>query len=338
MPSLAKPADGRAAGQTPNAPRHAGKRRAWWRWARHGLVLVFLAVVAVLLAEQVGKIEWNRVLQTLRGYAPATLAAAGGLTVASHLLFGAFDQLGRRYAGHRLGIGAVAAVAGVSYAFTLNLGALVGGVGFRYRLYSRLGLDPAAIGKIYALSVATNWLGYLVLLGGLFVAGAVRLPERWGIPAAMLPVIGALAWAAAAAYLAACIGWGGKRFQVRRVAVEWPRWPMAALQLALSVTNWTIMAGIVYLLLGGKVDYPAVLAVLLVSAVAGALTHVPAGLGVLEAVFIAMLADRMPAYELLAGLLAYRAIYYLGPLLPALACYGWMEARARRRPQAGTSS
>jgi hypothetical protein len=31
----------------------------------------------------------------------------------------------------------------ISYAFNLNLGSLVGGVAFRYRLYSRLGLGNA---------------------------------------------------------------------------------------------------------------------------------------------------------------------------------------------------
>ena len=41
-----------------------------------------------------------------------------------------------------------------------------------------------------------------------------------------------------------------------------------------------------------SVPYPTVLAVLLVAAVAGVITHVPAGLGVLEAVFVALLSHR----------------------------------------------
>jgi hypothetical protein len=55
--------------------------------------------------------------------------------------------------------------------------------------------------------------------------------------------------------------------------------------------------------------------------VAGVLTHVPAGLGVLETVFVVLLGDRIPEPELLAALLAYRAIYYLVPL--GLAALAW---------------
>lgn len=61
------------------------------------------------------------------------------------------------------------------------------------------------------------------------------------------------------------------------------------------------------------------------------ITHVPAGLGVLEAVFIALLGAQLPQHQLLAALLAYGAIYYLAPLLLAAALYFVMEARAKRR-------
>ena len=94
---------------------------------------------------------------------------------------------------------------------------------------------------------------------------------------------------------------------------------------------------IVFTLLQGRIDYPAVLAVLLIAAVAGVLAHVPAGLGVLEGVFVALLSHRVPAEELIAALLAYRAIYYLAPLVLATGVFGWTEARAkaaRRRSHA----
>jgi uncharacterized membrane protein YbhN (UPF0104 family) len=58
--------------------------------------------------------------------------------------------------------------------------------------------------------------------------------------------------------------------------------------------------------------------------------HVPAGLGVFEAVFIALLAHRIGEEELLAALLGYRALYYILPLLVAGAMYAVMELRARR--------
>ena len=66
------------------------------------------------------------------------------------------------------------------------------------------------------------------------------------------------------------------------------------------------------------------------AAVAGVITHVPAGLGVLEAVFVTMLSSRLPAAQLLAGLLAYRAVYYLLPLAVAAALFAHVEWRRER--------
>ena len=63
---------------------------------------------------------------------------------------------------------------------------------------------------------------------------------------------------------------------------------MAILQLALGALNWSLMAAVIFTLLPSKLDYPLVLGVLLISAIAGVITHIPAGLGVLEAVFVAL--------------------------------------------------
>ena len=66
------------------------------------------------------------------------------------------------------------------------------------------------------------------------------------------------------------------------------------------------MSALVYVLLQQKVDFPAVVAVLLTAAIAGVITHVPAGLGVLETVFIALLSHQVDRNELLAALILYR--------------------------------
>ena len=52
------------------------------------------------------------------------------------------------------------------------------------------------------------------------------------------------------------------------------------------------MGAIIWLLLGQNINYFFVLGVLLVSSIAGVIVHIPAGIGVLEAVFMALLAGR----------------------------------------------
>jgi uncharacterized membrane protein YbhN (UPF0104 family) len=70
--------------------------------------------------------------------------------------------------------------------------------------------------------------------------------------------------------------------------------------------------------------------VLLVGAIVGVFAHVPAGLGVFEFVFVALLSHRVSEGRLLAALLGYRAIYYIVPMLIAAAMYLEFELKARR--------
>ena len=69
---------------------------------------------------------------------------------------------------------------------------------------------------------------------------------------------------------------------------------------------------------------------LLIGAIAGVVAHVPAGLGVFEFVFVALLSHVVSEGRLIAALLGYRAIYYIGPLVIASVTYLVMEIHARR--------
>ena len=92
--------------------------------------------------------------------------------------------------------------------------------------------------------------------------------------------------------------------------------------------NWGVIASVIYVLMSRQVAYATVLSVLLVAAVAGVITHVPAGLGVLEAVFATALSGVLGQAEIIAALLAYRAVYYLAPLAVATMLFAALEARA----------
>ena len=63
------------------------------------------------------------------------------------------------------------------------------------------------------------------------------------------------------------------------------------------------------------------------------ITHIPAGLGVIEAVFIAMLQHEMSKGSIVAALIGYRAIYFLLPLAVACVVYLVLEKRAKKLRQ-----
>ncbi|HYD76172.1 lysylphosphatidylglycerol synthase domain-containing protein [Ramlibacter sp.] len=306
------------------------RQRPWWPHVRRGASLLFFALVAWLLWRYGRNIAWDDVLQSLRELPPPALAAAVLLAAASHLLYACFDLIGRRYTRHTLRTGIVMAVTFISYTFNLCIGSLVGGVGFRYRLYSRLGLKTGVITRIVSMSMLTNWLGYKLLAGFLFLVHPLALPPEWHMGNHGLQWIGAGLVALSLGYLLACWKMGDHVWNWRGHELYLPPWRMAVVQMTISCINWSLMAGIIWVLLQRQLPYTDVLTVLLVGAIAGVVLHVPAGLGVFEAVFIALLGHRIGEGPLLAALLGYRAVYYIGPLVIAALLYLVMEARARR--------
>lgn len=306
---------------------------AWWPWLKRSAVVLFFAAVATLLVLQARSIDWGQVLNALKNYPLTAVWAAVALTVASFALYSCFDLLGRRYTGHTLGAPTVMLITFVSYAFNLNLGAAVGSVAFRYRLYSRLGLDNGIIARITSLSILSNWIGYVLLGGLVFSLQPPALPADWNIDSAHLRFVGFAMLSITVAYLGVCAYSRRRSLSVRGHEIELPSARMAGLQMLMGAGNWLLMSGIVFVLLQHRIAFSNVISVLLLAAVAGVLTRIPAGLGVLEAVFVALLSHQMPLHELLAALVAYRLVYYLAPLGVATVVYCVMEANGRQSDQ-----
>ncbi|RYF76731.1 MAG: UPF0104 family protein [Comamonadaceae bacterium] len=315
-------------GRRPMLARWRGTR--WWPWAQRLLIGGFAVFVVSLLVVQAREIEWQQVFATMRAYPVGTLLAALALAVLSHVVYSCFDLIGRHYTGHVLRAPTVMAITFVSYAFNLNLGTVVGAVAMRVRLYSRLGLEAGTVARIVGFSMLTNWLGYFLLAGLAFLWWPLALPEDWHVGVAALRTIGVSLLAVVLAYLGLCLFSKRREWSVRGHEIGLPGLRVALLQLLLSTSNWAVMGSIMFVLLQGRVAYPMTLGVLLIGAIAGLMSRVPAGLGVLEAVFLALLAQRLPNTSLIAAVLTYRAVYYWIPLVIAGLLYVLMEASARR--------
>ena len=147
-----------------------------WRLAKKILTWLFFIAVAVLLVVYAQKVDWEEVWKVIRNYNRMVLLGAVGLVIVSYLMYGCYDLLGRAYCGHKLAKRQVMLVSFICYAFNLTLSTWVGGIGMRYRLYSRLGLPGGTITRIFSLSITTNWLGYILLGGVIFTIGVVQLP------------------------------------------------------------------------------------------------------------------------------------------------------------------
>lgn len=322
--------------ETLRSPRKRGiTSKPWWPWAKRLFTWVFFALVVYLLVTQARTIEWGKVFETIRRRPLEGLLIAALPAAASFALYSSFDLLGRHITGHHMSTLKVMTVTFISYAFNLNFGSLVGGVAFRYRLYSRHGLDAETITRVLAMSMLTNWLGYVLLAGLAFWWSPISPPPGWKLDAFGLDILGMVLFSVAVAYILLCAFSRRRTWTIRGHELSLPSLRLALLQLAMSSANWLLIASVMYLLLDQRIAFPTVLGVLLIAAIAGVITHVPAGLGVLEAVFVALLSHQIPTNELLAALLTYRAIYYLGPLLVATLVYLLVEARSTKVAPSG---
>ncbi|HLL18631.1 MAG TPA: YbhN family protein, partial [Rubrivivax sp.] len=175
----------------PGTPTDALKqppRRTWWPAVRKWGGIAFIVLVLLLVARLASDMDWARAWQSLKAMPGWTLLAAAAFAACSHAVYSTYDLIGRHQTGHGVRPRRVLSVAFVSYAFNLNLGALVGGVAFRYRLYSRLGLASDVITRVLVLSMLTNWLGYLVLGGCVLLFAPPVLPEGWSLSQQALPL------------------------------------------------------------------------------------------------------------------------------------------------------
>ena len=297
---------------------------------RRGAAAVWLVAVGALVVYHAAQLDWAEVARSLRSYSASALAIALAIALPGYLACASYDLVGRHCTGHDLPLGRSVAISFVGYCFSLNLGALIGGLAFRYRLYAPSALRPWTIGQVIALSVITNWSGYVLMAGALLAYDPPSLPSGWNASEPLLRAIGAVLLAVSAGYLWLCVRHGGERLEWRGRELVVPSLAVAGVQLALSLVSWGAIGGVITWLLGGEVSWFEVMPVLMLSAIAGVLSHVPGGLGVIEFVFASLLGHEIGQTRLVGALLAFRATYYLVPFLVSLAVYAALELTSER--------
>lgn len=307
------------------------KGRAWWPLVRKLLFGIFLIAAAGLLWRYASAVRWSEVGAAIADYPGPRLALAAAVSLTAYVVYCSLDLLARRSAGHSLPPLHVLAIALVCYAFNLNLGGVVGGIGFRYRLYSRSGLGVSTISRIVAFVVGGNWSGFLLLAGLALALDPLPLPPQWEMGARALRWVGGAMVLAELAWLSLCAFSPRRSWTLRGHEIELPSIGLALAQLAVASASWLAITSILFVLMPPQIGFLTVAGVLALSVVANVITHIPGNIGVLEAVFVAMLGSQVPPEQVIAALLVYRAVFYIGPLLLALAAYPALEYHIRRR-------
>jgi len=310
----------------PRTGRSSRLGPARWRLLLKTLTVGFYAALGWVLFTMATRLDWEAIMSAMTEMPVRTAMIAGCLSTATYALYTAFELLASRQVTVPLRRRQIAAIGFISYALNLNVGAILGALAARLRLYSARGVDAGRAVRIIAFNLLTNWTGYVATLGLSLLLMWSDPPAEWRVAAPALRLCGAGLIAALGTYLWACAHAKRRVWTVRGHQLELPRLSTALQQLALSIPLWLASAGSLHVLIGEPV-YDLVLITLLTSAVAGLIVRVPAGLGVLEVVFLALLGSTIGDARLIAALLAYRVIHYLGPLLAGAMAFAAMELR-----------
>lgn len=235
------------------------------------------------------------------------------LTIASYSALLCYERLGVAYAHAKVSI-LLSSLAGFcAFVFSHNLGfALITGGSARLKLYSPAGLS---VGQIVLISGFTAWtfcLGAALVAGVTMFGEAERISRLIGDAPLVAHAIGVALLLALLGYLLLGIQHREVSWRGRRLATPGP--VLTPLQIIVPAIDIVFAGLALYVLLPPMAVGPiGFVGIYVVATSIGLASHVPGGLGVFEGAMVLMLPE-LQMEALIAAMLAYRLIYYLGPL------------------------
>jgi glycosyltransferase 2 family protein len=297
----------------PEVPKRALKRFLPLVW------LSIAGIAAWVLIQRIEKIDFDQVLQHL-GQVPTPIVIAALVCSAGvYASVGLYEGIGVRLAsGRNLRLHAFRAAL-IANPLGRAIGvALVSGGALRYRMYAPEGLTVREVGAVIVLvampyAFGVGWLIDLSLL--LHLGDASR---AFQLPLAVVAAFGVLGLAKDVGWLA-FVAWRKDPITIGGQTLRLPSLRDALVQIGFGLAQISLMTTILYLFMPPELNltWPAFVAIYCLAFVAGQLSNVPAGLGVLEAALLLLL-PQIPPGKLVGAVLAYRAVYEVMPLLCAL--------------------
>lgn len=291
--------------------------RRWPSMVRAILGAAAISLAAYLLYKTLSSYSYAELSEMLFSAAPSRVAAALGFAFASYGCLTLFDVLALRYAGKPLPYRqvALASFTSLSLGHNIGLAALSSGA-IRYHFYAKHGLGAGDVAKVILFCGATVGIGLGTLAALTLVLRPDLAVKLTGLPASAVLAMAIGLVIALAGYLALCCLVRG-RWRIRSWEIEMPSPRLAVAQFVIGPLNFALVAACLHQALSsfGEVSYADVAASYALANIASLVAHVPGGLGVVEAV----VATVLPGAGTVAGLIIFRVVYFLVPLLPGAA-------------------
>ncbi|MBR7651807.1 bifunctional lysylphosphatidylglycerol flippase/synthetase MprF [Brucella oryzae] len=323
--------------EAPSKPTATSTRHfSWFKRYQHFLFAmagIAIALLAIYVLENL--LQHTSRTETLAAFhniSWTTFALAVFFTALSYAAVALYDvvavdtiapnQIPRR-------IAAVAGAAGYAISNALGFSLLTGGA-LRYRIYAAEGVSLADIGKIVGTSWFAIWFALIIMVGVALLIDPQDVPWLSAIDSridivAGIAILGSIGWV---------IYWlshGQRSFTIGSFNLRLPNSKGALTQIFAGLVDVGAAAATLYVLMpADAVPSFAIFALVYVIAIVlGIASHAPGGLGTFEATIIAGLGlGGKP--DAIAGLLAYRLVYTVMPLVMATAGILIWEIMRRR--------
>jgi uncharacterized membrane protein YbhN (UPF0104 family) len=290
---------------------------------------VAFAVAAFLIWRVLHRYSLHAIFESLRMISHRELMMGALFTAASFLCLTGYDALGVRYTGRELPYRkiALASFTSLSIGHTLGFAAASSGA-VRYRLYAGWGLSAGDVGRIIVFSGATVAVGLATLTGTVLVSHSARIARLFDANAGAMMALGLVLLTLVAIYLGLA-AFRHRPIRIRYFELPVPPLKLALAQVALGTLDPMLVSAVLHEMLKGSADigYLAVVMCYVAAIVAAFFTHVPGGLGVMEAVILSL----VPGADVIGALLAFRAVYYLIPFVIGSLVFGMTELVRRQR-------
>jgi Predicted integral membrane protein len=289
---------------------------------RRLLPLLWIAIAAGaawVLVQRIEEIDFEDVAQHLSSVPLPTIITALLCAAGVYITIGLYEGIAVRLASGRNLRWQAFRTAVIANPLGRAIGvAMVSGGALRYRMYAPEGLSLKQIGAVILLVAMPYVFGVGWLIDLSLLLHLKEASRAFQLPLAAVAVFGVLGLAKDIGWLA-FVATRTQPIVLRGQSIRLPSLRDALLQIAFGLTQISLMTTILYLFMPPELNmtWPAFVAVYCIAFVAGQMSNVPAGLGVLEAALFLML-PHVPPGKLVGSVLAYRAVYELAPLGVAL--------------------
>ncbi len=272
-------------------------------------------------------IELERI--SLRPILVAVLA-----TALSFVALCGYELYAVRYVGRRLPVPVVALFSFITQSIAHSVGfSILVGATIRYKLYTPHRFSLLEIAKIQMFFAITFGLGAVTLSGLVLLIGPGPLAAALEVPETAWRIFGGLLLAAVAAFLL----WGTwfhRPIRLGGQTILLPGARITLVQILLGIADLCAVAAALHVLMPADLGlgYPALLGIFVAAMAIGLASHVPGSLGVFESAALLLIdpTDQQTA-AVIGGLIAFRAIYYMLPLLLGALAFGALELQRWRR-------